>query len=189
MNKQKDISAERDVIGGDQNNLTFNYNEARRDNTYTLLNKLYEQYQQDVRAKKQTDNIIRDLRKYYVASVEDQLRDLEGKLVDSGYDELLKQAKRYKSQFRQRIEEFRLFPSAQAIYAYLLGVVLTKFETYVLPSVQNKRPTAEIHELMQIKVVEAIIQTIPEVEPTCDYTDIYGMIYFLTGNCFIEWQE
>lgn len=188
MTNQKHISASGDVVGGD----VFKQNIIVQApaNPSVLLTKLYEQYKKDVQTHNTTDEMIEQLQAYFPDKDAETLeRDLERKLTEAGRSDLLEQARRYKEMFRQKIERYRLFPAAQEIYAFLLGQVLTRFDTYVKPAIDAGMEPDKIGELMHEQVVEAIIQAIPESEPTCDHPALHGMIYFLTGNCFIEWQR
>lgn len=183
---QKNISAGKNFVGRDytETKITIQ-NEIK---TETLLKKLFEKYKNDVETENTTNTIIEELRAYYTKEDETvEERDLERKLKEAGREELCKQARRYKEMFRQKIERYRLFPAAQAIYAYLLGQVLTRFDTYVQPAIKAGKSEEEIIRLVHEEIVEAIVQSIPETEPTCDHPSLHGMVYFLTGNCFIEW--
>jgi hypothetical protein len=90
--------------------------------------------------------------------------------------------------FRRRVERFQHFPAAQEIYAFLLGQALTRFNIYVQPAILSGKSVDEIKVLINKEVIELIIDSIPDHEPTCDHPAIYGMVFFLTGNCFVEWQ-
>ena len=187
MTKQKNISAGGDVAGRDVVKQTITLHAAPE--PALLLKKLYERYQDDLKTQNTTNKLIEELRDYIPdKDIEELERDLERKLCDAGREDLLNQARRYKEFFRQKIERYRLFPAAQAIYAYLLGQVLTRFDTYVKPAIEQGMSPAEINILLHEQVVEAIIQALPEAEPSCDHPSLHGMVYFLTGNCFIEWQ-
>ncbi len=187
MTKQENINAKGDVAGRDVVKLTI----QQPQETAALLKKLYERYKQDVETHNTTDQLIAELQSYIPDSdpgAESLDLDLERKLLEAGREDLVKQASLYKEMFRQRIERYRLVPAAQAIYAHLLGEVLTRFNTYVKPAIDQGLEPSEINKLMHEQVVEAIIQAIPETEPNCDHPSLHGMIYFLTGNCFINWQ-
>jgi hypothetical protein len=186
MTRQSRIAAGGDVAGGDivRQQITILTSPEP-----LLLKRLYERYQSDVETQNTTDTLIEELRAYIPDDDPESLqRDLERKLREAGREDLVRQARLYKEMFRQKIEKYRLFPAAQAIYAYLLGEILTRFDAYVKPAIDDGADAREIGRLVHESIVQFIIQTIPESEPTCDHPSLYGMIYFLTGNCFIEWH-
>lgn len=154
-----------------------------------MLVDLYARYEAEKETKEQTDGFIQDILDYYVSDDETILRDLQRKLTDANRENLMKRAEIYKHNFRKKLERFRLFPSAQKIYALLLGQALTRFDTYVEPHLDDELTSVQLKQLIEEKIVEYIMGCVPGAEPTVDSPSIHGMIYFLTGNCFIDWQK
>jgi len=187
MTNQKNITAGGTVVGGNLTQKTVNIREVERINK--ILDKLFKQYSNDKNTGKTTDTVVASLNEFAIETDPALLeKDLEQKLADAGRLELFKEGLIYKEMFRQKIERYRLFPSAQEIYAYLLGIVLTRFNDFVKPAIDEGLSTAEIKSVIHEQILEAITLMIPDAEPTCDYPSLSGMVYFLTGNCFIEWK-
>jgi hypothetical protein len=182
MTTQKNISAGGHVAGRD---IVIH----PQSKTSAILKNLFEQYKADVETKAKTDQIVENLQAYMDSADDpENPRDLQNKLTDAGKAEIIKEAQRFKELFRRRVERFQHFPAAQEIYAFLLGQALTRFTIYVQPAISSGKSVAEIKALINKEVIEPIIDSIPNSEPTCDHPAIYGMIFFLTGNCFVEWQ-
>lgn len=66
------------------------------------------------------------------------------------------------------------------------------FETYILPLINNQASKDDILKEVVIKVVEPVLDLI-NIEGECDEflnynaEDIFGMIYYLTGQCHLNW--
>ena len=184
--KQSRITAKGDVAAG---NILKSVTFSKGGDPTTLLKKLYAQYEKDVATGNTTNEVLESLKEYIPdeQDLEALEKDLEIKLTAAGRQDLVEEARRYKERFRQRLERYILYPAAQAIYAYLLGHVLTRFNSMVKPAIEEGYSVQQVSALVQEQVVEEIIRSIPETEPICDHPALYGMIYFLTGNCYIDW--
>lgn len=182
--RQSDISANRDFVGRDQYNV-----HVPKNRQLEVLNKLFDDFQDDVEAQRTTSELVHHLQGYIPDDLMQLQRDLERKLVDAGRADLVKQATRYKEIFRQRLEKYRLFASAQKIYAILLGMVLSRFDGMVKPLIQEGCSKSALGQIIQNEIVEAVMELVPDSEPACDHPCILGMLYFLTGNCMIDWHD
>ena len=150
--------------------------------------KIEKKYQIEKNARTHTNELVEVLCDYYVHDdAAEELKDLERKLTEAEKTFLLEKAKRYKHSFRTKVERYRLFTSAQQIYALLLGQALTRFEAYVEPALGTNISSGDLKVLIEENVVNYLLGCIPDAEPTVDSPTIHGMIYFLTGNCFIDW--
>lgn len=184
---QKGAAAGRDMAGRDIN--ISNTTIESPNQTSEVLKSLYEKYKHEKETQTTTDGFIQDLSDYYKLDDESILRDLAQKLNDAGREDLLSRAYFFKQSFRQKIEKYRLLPAAQEIYAFLLGLVLTRFYSHATPAINNGMTGDEVTALIQEDIVEFIMASIPGCEPMVDHPTLHGMIYFLTGNCFVEWEK
>jgi hypothetical protein len=140
--RQSGITVDGDNAGRDINNTTNIY-ENTNSGPSLILAALYEKYQTEKETKTHTDEFIEDILDYYVSDDTTILRDLERKLTEARREDLLGKAKTYKHSFRQKLERFRLFPSAQKIYSLLLGQALTRFDTYIEPYLTDELNSAD----------------------------------------------
>ena len=81
---------------------------------------------------------------------------------------------------------------ANRIDNYLFAIVSNHFDVYVLPLIEAEKPLSEINLAVYEKVIIPVVDelNVNEAEDTClCYTtdDIFGMLYYLTGNCHINW--
>lgn len=176
-----------------------NYNSNVRDvynNYYTQsesrlggwFRRLNEEINNDIRLQKKLDDI-----KCYRTKMRHTI-GLEAKLKDGGFSQsAINKARRLKMFFAKKSMRFQYYESAQRIDIYLFAKICHRFDTYILPNIESQ-PLSEINQMVYEMVVRPIVDEI-NANGSCDrhlcYTedDIFGMLYYLTGNCHINWKE
>lgn len=176
-----------------------NYNSNVRDvynNYYTQsesrlggwFRRLNEEINNDIRLQKKLDDI-----KCYRTKMRHTI-GLEAKLKDGGFSQsAIEKARRLKMFFAKKSMRFQYYESAQRIDIYLFAKICHRFDTYILPNIESQ-PLSEINQMVYEMVVRPIVDEI-NANGSCDrhlcYTedDIFGMLYYLTGNCHINWKE
>lgn len=176
-----------------------NYNSNVRDvynNYYTQsesrlggwFRRLNEEINNDIRLQKKLDDI-----KCYRTKMRHTI-GLEAKLKDGGFSQsAIVKAQRLKMYFAKKSMRFQYYESAQRIDIYLFAKICHRFDTYILPNIESL-PLIEINQMVYEMVVRPIVDEI-NANGSCDrhlcYTedDIFGMLYYLTGNCHINWKE
>lgn len=153
----------------------------------TLYDRLQEEYQGDERLQRRLD----DIRRYRTRLP--HTIGLEAKLRDGGFAPIdIADALRSKQAYSKKCTRYQYFESAQRIDGYLYARLSHLFDTYVMPLIREGRPLPEVRQT----VYEQVIQPVMEQVDTCGaqdrclcYTedDLYGMLYYLTGNCHINW--
>ena len=119
---------------------------------------------------------------------------LEAKLKDGGFSQsAIDKARRLKMYFAKKSTRFQYYESAQLIDGYLFAKLCHRFDTYILPNIES-HPLCDIRQMVYEKVVLPIIDEI-NANGSCDRQlcynedDIYGMLYYLTGKCHINWKD
>ena len=176
-----------------------NYNSNVRDvynNYYTQsesrlggwFRRLNEEINNDIRLQKKLDDI-----KCYRTKMRHTI-GLEAKLKDGGFSQsAIEKAQRLKMYFAKKSMRFQYYESAQRIDIYLFAKICHRFDTYILPNIESQ-PLSEINQMVYEMVVRPIVDEI-NANGSCDrhlcYTedDIFGMLYYLTGNCHINWKD
>lgn len=158
----------------------------------TRFSKRFEKLNQEVASDVRYDGIMESL-KYYLTS-RDGI-DMPTKLKDGGFKESeILEATRKKEKYAKKLELNKFFESAQWIDSQLFGKIKMDFETYILPLINNQASKDEILKEVVIKVVEPVLDLI-NIEGECDEflnynaEDIFGMIYYLTGQCHLNWTN
>lgn len=175
-----------------------NYNPNAREvnNYYTQsesrlggwFRRLNDEINNDIRLQKKLDDIKR-----YRTKLPHTI-GLEAKLKDGGFSQLaIDKARRLKMYFAKKSTRFQYYESAQLIDSYLFAKLCHRFDTYILPNIES-HPLCDIRQMVYEKVVLPIID---EINANGSYDrqlcynedDIYGMLYYLTGKCHINWKD
>lgn len=175
-----------------------NYNPNAREvnNYYTQsesrlggwFRRLNDEINNDIRLQKKLDDIKR-----YRTKLPHTI-GLEAKLKDGGFSQsAIDKARRLKMYFAKKSTRFQYYESAQLIDSYLFAKLCHRFDTYILPNIESLS-LCDIRQMVYEKVVLPIID---EINANGSYDrqlcynedDIYGMLYYLTGKCHINWKD
>lgn len=157
------------------------------------LEALFQQLEREFQQNEQLQQVLDDLKRYRT-----KLRHTPGlkvKLQDGGFKEsAISQATRSKQAYVKRATQYQYYESAQRIDAYLLAQLLYAFNTYALPAIERGEPLGTVRQLVQEKVISPVLAELNTCGPydtllhyTADH--LYGMVYYLTGKCFINWKD
>lgn len=175
-----------------------NYNPNAREvyNYYTQsesrlggwFRRLNDEINNDIRLQKKLD----DIKRYHTKLP--HTIGLEAKLKDGGFSQsAIDKARRLKMYFAKKSTRFQYYESAQLIDSYLFAKLCHRFDTYILPNIESLS-LCDIRQMVYEKVVLPIID---EINANGSYDrqlcynedDIYGMLYYLTGKCHINWKD
>ena len=89
---------------------------------------------------------------------------------------------------------YQYFESAQRIDDYLFAKVCHLFDIYVMPLIREGKPLDIIRRMAYEQVVAPVVEEVNahSGEDSClayNVDDIYGMLYYLTGKCHINWAD
>lgn len=120
-------------------------------------------------------------------------KSMPDKLADGGFSpaEILRATKR-KHMYSKKLERNKLYETAQLIDMELFSLINLYFETYVEPLIEERTAKSEIKKTVLEKIVMPIRDLINQDgkdDTFLCYTteEIYGMIFFLTGKCHLNW--
>ena len=151
--------------------------------------KLNDEFEKDNKLKKKFDDIRR-----YKTKLPHTI-GLDQKLKDGGFSEkAIEKARRLKQYFAKKSTKFQYYESAQRIDSYLFAKVCSSFDTYVMPLIEQATPLTDIKRAVYEQVILPIMNELNEngaADAWLCYNedDIYGMLYYLTGNCHINWTD
>lgn len=153
----------------------------------TWLRKLQEQVDNDIQILEKMDSIRR-----YHTKLPHTL-GLKRKLQDGGFTKVaIDKACRLKQGYAKKATKYQYYEMANRIDDYLFAIVSNHFDVYVLPLIEAEKPLSEINQAVYEKVIIPVVDelNVNGAEDSClCYTtdDIFGMLYYLTGNCHINW--
>lgn len=120
---------------------------------------------------------------------------LKRKLQDGGYNKTaIDKACRLKQGYAKKATKYQYYEMANRIDDYLFAILSNRFDDYVYPLIVNQRPLADIKQAVSEQVIIPVMKELNangEDDIYLCYTtdDILGMLYYLTGNCHINWAN
>ena len=148
-----------------------------------LVEKLAEEQKNDIRAKE----IIAELKRYQVP-LDPVPISLEQKLKDGHREDIVIFATEAKEQFAKKLAKNTFFESAQEIHALLLSKIYCVFKAQVLPQIQQGADRLAVDRLVQTLIIDPIVVELQETPFRYYDEHVHGMLYYLTGNCYIVWK-
>ena len=169
-------------------NYNFGYvgYDSKRMGTY--FQKLMEEIRRNV-----AEETIDELR-YYCTRL-DGTKDMEEKLTDGNFPTSeIQDALRLKELYAKRAARFEYYPSAQQITLMLFSRIKHEFNTYIFPLIEAETSHTVVMQEIRSRIVKPIMQVLDDNdvhEYQLNYHDdhIYGMIYYLTGMCHLNWKN
>lgn len=158
----------------------------------TRISSYFRQLHQEIEDKT-TRQIIDDLL-YYTTKL-DGTKGMEEKLQDGGFSSgFIRAALRKKQQYAKKALQYDCYPSAQEINLLIFADIINAFTVYIEPMINREEPIDAVMERIHEKVVLPIMSKLNvngaddrDLHYTTDH--IYGMIYYLTGMCHINWKN
>ena len=186
--KLENISANGSVTGRDYNdNSVHNYANCPPQLTHIQI--LYQKYlNESLDSQKEKKEIIEDLQHFLERPSRYIEINLEHKLINSGRKYLINDAEEAKERAVKRIMKFQHSEVAQEIFAYTLSNILTRFRKLIVPLIKKGADIEAIDNAIFEKIINPIAS---EAEPSNLGINPYmvdAFIYFLAGNCYINWD-
>lgn len=157
------------------------------------FSKRFEKLNKEVAADERYEHIMDDF-KYYITTLDGI--DMPTKLADGGFNETeIIEATRKKEKYAKKLERNKFFESAQWIDTQLFAKIKIDFETYVQIPLIN---TGAAKDIIMRTVVEKVVNPTLEIinsegqdDEILNYNaeDIFGMVYYLTGMCHLNWKN
>ena len=137
--------------------------------------------------------VLEELKEYTTKL--DGTKDVEEKLTDGGFrHSRIEEAKRMKEMYAKKAMQYDCYPSAQKIILYLFAQIKHEFNTSIFPLIEDGESLRTVMEQLRTKIVKPIMQSLDANgahDRYLNFTDdhIYGMIYYLTGMCHLNWKD
>lgn len=157
--------------------------------TKTPLKEMAENYRSEVEQDSSQKEFIEELQNYMKRVPGHEQRDLEQKLSAAKRDDQIPNAILLKEKFAKKLYKHTFSPMAQNIFVHILAIINSSFQLKIKPMIRENISLSLIDKAIYDEIVEAIYHQVgnSELEINMDY--IHGMIYYLTGNCYIEWEK
>lgn len=172
------------VVGRDQHNTTYQIVGSA-----SPMTKLSIAFMEEVKKNEMFNSVLPEL-EHYMSNVDvGDIIGLEEKLRLASRDSEIAEAIRQKEIVAKRLHRHSTSRAAQRIYIHVLGMLLSRFRAFVKPKIENNGSVEEINQEIIVSVIEPTIGILEENVLDIYWDDIWGMIFYLTGNCHIKWAK
>ena len=136
---------------------------------------------------------IEELKQYI--TVLDGTRKFEKKLEDGGFKpSKIEEASRLMLLYAKKAEKLDCYPAAQQIFSDLFASIKHEFYDSVFPLIEDGEPLRTVMTAIRTNIVKPLMKRLndngaydEDMHLTEDH--IYGMLYYLTGMCHINWAD
>ncbi len=159
---------------------------------YRLIS-CFRELQEEVRNDDRLQKKLEDIKRYRTRLP--HTIGLKAKLQDGGFSkEAIDKACRQKQYYAKKSTKYQYYEGAQKIDSYLFAIVSSRFDTYVMPLIVKQSPLDVIKKVVYEQVIMPVVDKLAfngekDTELRYNIDDIFGMLYYLTGNCHINWKE
>lgn len=136
---------------------------------------------------------IEELKQYI--TVLDGTRKFEEKLEDGGFKPAkIEEASRLMLLYAKKAEKLDCYPAAQQIFSDLFASIRHEFYDSVFPLIEDGESLRTVMTAIRTNIVKPIMKRLNDngaYDEEMHFTEdhIYGMLYYLTGMCHINWVD
>ena len=158
----------------------------------TRWQKYFEELNRQVENDERYATFIDDFEEYN--TIKDGI-GLEEKLSDGNFIKYqINKALFQKEKYAKRVVMGEMFLAQQIIDVEIFSMISTNFDTYVYPLILENQSKKYILEILNEKVIQPILEILNKEGAEDNYldynaNDIFGMVYFLTGKCHLNWKN
>lgn len=170
-----------------ENNGTINIGNSR-----SRLSATFERLEQEILNNTRKE-VIDELLLYTTKL--DGTKGLEEKLQDGGFQKMfIQKTIIQKEMYAKRATKYECYPAAQEIILSLFARIKNEFDVRIYPMIIKGADVPSIMQEVHKQIVSPILQMI-ETNGENDQSlyfnmdHIYGMIYYLTGMCHLNWKD
>jgi hypothetical protein len=153
----------------------------------SAISELNERYLVETREEQNFNQIVKELN-HFCVSLPYAKKDLETKLKEGGRSSEIEEAIFLKELIAKKIVEFSKSPSAQKILSFILGKLKQSYLHKIYPQIQSNVIQSEINKSIYDEVMIPAFDFLESNPLGFNDEDLKAMIYFLAGNCHINWK-
>ena len=172
------------IVSGSQAGRDVNIHGPDPRTTMRMLTQRFREELQDEAFRE----VIDSLQYYLDPSAPEGSFDLERKLSAAQREANLSEATALKELFAKKLARHQLSPVAQEIFAWVLGHMQILFQVHVRPMIATGETPDVIDKVVLERVIEPAVVALEDNVLILNYQELRGMLYYLTGNCHIEWH-
>lgn len=116
-----------------------------------------------------------------------KIKSLEEKLKESDREELIEDALELKEDTVKFITMYEASSASQYILVHILSTIASKHKAYVIPAIKTGKPRDAIDAIIDNMVIGSALKIIDGTNKSITSERMYGLMYYLAGNCHIKW--
>jgi hypothetical protein len=155
----------------------------------TPLTRMVESYRLEVDQNHAQQEFIEELQDYMKRASGHEQRNLEQKLSAANRVDLIPGAKILKEKFAKKLYKHTFSPVAQNIFVHILSMINCSFQLKIKPMINENKPPSLVDKAIYDEIVQTIYFQVGISELGINMDYIHGMLYYLTGNCYIDWEK
>lgn len=149
-----------------------------------FLEELFEFERLDV-----ADQVSVDDLEYYISTVQGDRLSLAEKLEKGGKcDQEIDDAEAEKERIHKMVRRNAISGSARQKYRQFLSEVLTLFRVHIAPLIRSGADEVAVNTAIHSKLLAPLSEK-QALNALFNVADIHSAIYYLTGNCHINWTK
>ncbi len=125
---------------------------------------------------------------YYLGTIDTDRRTLDEKLTAGGRAHDIIFAKREKERVAKSIQKNILYSSAKSQYKRSLGEINSRFQLHIRPLIERGASKIDVNAAIERHIIIPMVERSDSGSPLSTYEDVHAAIYYLTGNCHIDWS-
>lgn len=184
--RQYDNSAEK-VIARDDNSITNNYMSGTQQ-TISAIADIYlrilensDQHINDDTYEEVKDSLFR------YRNPKSEIKDLSTKLMEADRSELIEDALELKESTIKLMTRYEASNSGQFILVHILSTIASKHKAFVVPAIKDRLSRATIDSIIDTHVIGNALEILNGTNRSITSEKMYGLMYYLAGNCHIKW--
>jgi hypothetical protein len=172
------------VVAGDQVILNLG---DRPDPSQSEMKRLVDRYKKEMEQGLEFRGVVEKLQHFIFSADGDEVIGLKEKLKNANLDSMYDYAEQAKEIFVKKLVKHSMSEVAQEMIAVLLVQMWSDFHKYVFPRIRDGTSEAVANKLVDEHVVRPVKELFSENVLNLYKDEIDGMLYFLTGNCYVKW--
>jgi len=154
----------------------------------TPLKIMVENYRTEIEQSGEKKEFIEELQDYMKRVPGRDQRNLTEKLITAQREDLVDDALLLKEKFAKKLYKHSFSPSAQQIFVHILSMINCAFKFKIKPLIHENKPSSVVDKAIFDEIINEIYCDVGNSQLDINMDYIHGMLYYLTGNCYINWK-
>ena len=182
-NNNANVITGRDYLNQSTTNLIFNKSQelSAVADIYLRIVQNSDQYLDDDTYEEVKESLLR------YKTPKSEMKNIQIKLKESNREELIDEALELKESTIKFMTRYEASNSGEFILVHILSTIASKHKAYVVPAIKENLPRTTIDAIIDERVIGSALEIMNGTNRTITSERMYGLMYYLAGNCHIKW--